>query len=226
MRADYDLKQSILPARAGVPAAGMLVRRRVEYAAVIDLHAPLPEIPIARFLHRYRSAKRRERLRPLYELMMEEARRLAEPATVQAEFAAESLVELAPSFQEGTRGAVLAVCTIGSRLEQEIVELFAQDEPHLGMILDEICLQLVSGMARALHAGVRQSALTRGLQVGPPYRPGLGRWPMEAQRAIFNRLPAEAIGVTLDNYLMMHPLKSTSLIIPLRRLANAASASA
>ncbi|MDT8305309.1 MAG: hypothetical protein RRC07_05185 [Anaerolineae bacterium] len=183
---------------------------------MIDHNAPLPEVPIERFLHRYRSAKRRERLRPLYELMLEEARHLAQPATVQAEFAAETLVELASWFQEDTVAAVLAVCTIGSLAELEIVELFAQEEPHLGMILDEVCLQLVSGMARAIHAGVRQAALARGLRVGPPYRPGLGRWPMEAQRAIFDRLPAEEIRVTLSEELIMRPLKSTSLIIPLR----------
>ena len=192
------------------------MQRRVEDASVINLHAPLPDVPVERFLYRYRSDKRRARLRPLYELMLEEARRLAQPASVQDEFAADSLAALAPSFQERTTAAVLAVCTIGPRFEAAILDLFAQDEPHLGMILDEICLQLVSGMARAIHAGVRQMALARGLQVGPPYRPGLGRWPMDAQRIIFDRLPAEEIGVTLDDYLVMHPLKSTSLIIPLR----------
>jgi hypothetical protein len=225
MGADYGLKRPILPASVGMPGTGVRVRRRVEYAAVINLSASLPDVPVERFLYRYRSEKRRARLRPLYELMLEEARRLAQPASVQGEFAAESLAELAPSFQAGTTAVVLAVCTIGSGFEGAIADLFAQDEPHLGMILDEICLQLVSGMARAIHAGVRQTAVARGLQVGPPYRPGLGRWPMDAQRVIFDRLPAEAIGVTLDDYMVMHPLKSTSLIIPLRRAARSAGTS-
>lgn len=192
---------------------------------MIDGNAPLPDVSIERLLHRYRAVERRERLRPLYELMLEEAQRLAQPATVQAEFAADTLVELAPSFQPGTQAAVLAVCTIGHRVEEGIADLFEQNEPHLGMILDEICLQLVSGMARALHAGVRASARARGLRVGPPYRPGLGRWAMEAQRAIFSRLPAGEIGVMLSEELIMRPLKSTSLIIPLRTSAKESNSS-
>jgi hypothetical protein len=183
---------------------------------VIEHNAPLPLLPLERFLHRYRSSRRRERLRPLYETMLVEATRLAQPATVQDEFPVAALSELAPWFQPRTVAAVLAICTMGAPVEQTIADLFAEDEPQLAMILDEICLQLVSAMARAMHAGVRQAALARGLQVGPPYRPGIGRWPLAAQQAIFDRLPAREIGMSLDGYLYMRPLKSTSLIIPLR----------
>jgi hypothetical protein len=183
---------------------------------VIDHKTPLPDLPLERFLHRYRSAKRRERMRPLYEAMLDEAGRLAQPATVQEEFSVAALPELAPWFQRDTVGAVLAICTAGPLLEEGIHDLLAQDEPHLALILDEICLQLVSGLARAIHAGVRREAVARGLQVGPPYRPGLGRWPLAAQQVIFSRLPAAEIGVTLDEYMLMRPVKSTSLIIPLR----------
>jgi hypothetical protein len=192
---------------------------RVESAAVIDHNAPLPELPLERFLHRYRSEKRRARLRPLYEAMLDEAGRLAQPTTMQAEFAAPALPELAPWFQRDTVAAVLAICTAGPRLEAGINELLAQEEPHLALILDEICLQLVSGLARAIHASVRRGAVARGLRVGPPYRPGLGRWPLAAQQVIFSRLPAAEIGVTLDEYMLMRPVKSTSLIIPLRAAA-------
>jgi hypothetical protein len=190
---------------------------------VIDHNAPLPELRLERFLHRYRSAKRRERMRPLYEAMLEEAGRLAQPATLQAEFAAAAVPELAPWFQRDTVAAVLAICTAGPLLEQSITELLAEDEPHLALILDEICLQLVSGMARDIHAGVRRAAVVRGLRVGPPYRPGLGRWPLAAQQVIFSLLPAAEIGVTLDEYLLMRPVKSTSLIIPLRAAAEGRS---
>jgi len=39
--------------------------------------------------------------------------------------------------------------------------------------------------------------------------------PLEAQRALFSLLDADAIGVALSDSLLMTPLKSTSQVLPL-----------
>ncbi len=71
-------------------------------------------------------------------------------------------------------------------------------------------------MARTLHRKVRREAERRGLKAGPAYRPGIGRWPLDTQRVLFALLPAARIEVSLDEHLLMRPVKTISVIIPLR----------
>jgi hypothetical protein len=45
--------------------------------------------------------------------------------------------------------------------------------------------------------------------------PGCQAVPIEAQKALFSLLDAQSIGVTLTDSLLMIPIKSVSLILPL-----------
>lgn len=175
----------------------------------------LPRPSMEHFLHKYPPGQRRDSVAPFYESMLEEAERIAEPAAIYHEY---DLADFEQPFldrlQPGTRSVMLAVVTIGRPIEERIPEVFWED-PVAGVVLDEICLALVSGLATSIHREVRAEALARGLKVGPPYRPGIGRWPLDMQRHIFSRLPADRIGVQLSPEFIMSPHKSTSLIIPL-----------
>lgn len=181
---------------------------------MIATQADLPPLTAERFARRYPAGPRRQWAIASYGAMLAEARKLARPAYLFSEFGLSDVRELAEWLPEKTVSVVLAVCTIGPHVEQHIRELFPE-EPADAVILDEICLALVSGLARNIHALIREKAMARGLRAGPPYRAGIGRWPLEVQRTVFDHLPTHKIDVSLDEHLIMRPLKSTSLIIPL-----------
>lgn len=180
-------------------------------------HHPIPRLSVEPFLARYKNERRRRNIAPLYEAMLAEVKHLASPTTVHGEYPLDEVSELGAWFLPGSVAVVFGICTVGQKLERRIKELF-QDEPHEAVVLDEIGVEIVRGLARDLRAIVKGRAAARGLKAGPGYRPGIGRWPLEAQRVLFARLPAGEIGVELNENLIMTPTRSISLIIPLIQL--------
>ncbi len=150
----------------------------------------------------------------LYQEMLPEAERLATPLAIRAEFQLADVAELIRWLPEHASSVELALCTLGPAIESREKDLFP-DEPHKAAVLDEISTALITALARKVHTAIKEQARLRGLKAGPPFRPGLGRWPLETQRVLFACLPAEKIGVVLDQHLMMRPIKSTSLVVPI-----------
>jgi hypothetical protein len=150
----------------------------------------------------------------MYEVMLAEAEALAEPMTIHGEFSLAQTAALTPWLQKETTAVVLAVCTFGSATNERI-HVLMEDDMALAAILDEIMLAAMVKLTRQLHGDIRETMQqTHGLKAGPAYRPGVGRWPMAAQRTVFAHLPTHEIGVTLNDYLVMMPVHSTSLVIP------------
>jgi hypothetical protein len=176
----------------------------------------LAALPLEKFLARYDNERRRRRVEPVYRAMLAEASRLAAPAAMHAQVPAEQVPELAGWLPPGPVAVVLAVCTAGAKFDERTRELLAGALAEAA-VLDEISTALVRLVTNTTHQSIRAEAQTAGLKTGAPYRPGLGRCPMEAQRTIFGRLPAQDIGVTLHEGGLMHPAKTTSLVIPLFR---------
>lgn len=182
---------------------------------MINLGEPdLPRLAVERLLRRYKDEKRRRKWEPVYRELLAEAERLASPAAIGHEFSLDRVSELSEWLPSDTTSVVLAVCTLGQPIETHITEL-AEKDLVSAVILNEITLALINALTRTLHASIRNRVQPRGLKAGAAYRPGVGRWPLEAQQSVFTRLPAHKIGVTLNNQLWMMPTKSTSLIIPL-----------
>ena len=175
----------------------------------------LPRVPFEAFLKRFGDGPRRDKIAPLYRTMMAEAELLAAPAILYAEYSSAEVEELSAWLPVATRSIVLGLCTLGPNLDRRIAEL-SESKTASALVLDEIASALVGGMARNLHLLVRRQAGQQGMKAGPAFRPGLGRWPLETQRVVFDRLPARRIGVSLNQSLVMTPIKSTSLIVPLR----------
>lgn len=193
----------------------MLVVSRVkEVQELLAVTTELPRLSTEQFVERYGSGPRREWAAAVYQAMLQEAERLSRPGSLYAEYSLEEVQALVPWLPQGSLAVVLGLCTLGFEVEKRIRELF-EDEAPSAVVLDEICLALVGAMARQIHRTVRRRAEEGGLHAGPPYRPGLGHWPLEAQRTLFARLPAQEIGVSLSANLVMKPAKTTSLIIPL-----------
>jgi len=171
-------------------------------------------ISLERLLKRYGSGKRRERMEPVYQAMLAEVEDLSAPEAMYEEFPLEALVELSPWLYEDTTAVVLGLCTLGPGVQMRINELTRKDMLSV-VVMDELTLAWITAITRQVHGMVRSETEARGLKAGPAYRPGLGRWPLEAQRTVFSKLPTEFIGVTLTDDLVMLPRQSTSLIIPL-----------
>lgn len=182
----------------------------------------LPQFTTAKFLRRYATERRRRKIAPVYAAMLAEAERLVEPVVVQRTLARADVPGLSAWLPPHAVGVRLALCTLGPELDARSRALF-EDEPAAAAVLDEIGVAFVSAFALNVHRVARAESAAFGLKAGPPHRPGLGRWPLDVQRLVFDKLPAAEIGVALGEHLVMTPVKSTSLIIPLlgRRVAGA-----
>jgi hypothetical protein len=174
----------------------------------------LPLLVIEFFLKRYPTEKRRARMRPHYQAMLTEVRRLSIHRAIYDEFSLDKLPDLAALFPAEAVSAVLAVCTLGMALDEYGREL-VQADMMLAAIFEEVALAAMVSLTRMVHGQIRAEMQERGLKAGPAYRPGIGRWPLTAQQSIFSLLPAHRIQVSLNDVAVMTPKMSTSLIIPI-----------
>ena len=98
----------------------------------------------------------------------------------------------------------------------ERVDAISAEDVAAGAVLTEVALAWIVELAKQVRAKAVEGIGDRALKVGPAYRPGVGRWPLETQDVLFAKLDSGQIGVSLDEFKLMRPNKSTSLIIPLR----------
>jgi len=109
------------------------------------------------------------------------------------------------------------VCTIGPALERRVSELSAQGASTAALMLDGIGSVAAESVADHVNRRICRDAAHQGLRVGPRLSPGYGTWPIEDQRVIFTIVPAERIGVHLNDQGMMIPMKSISFCVGLGR---------
>ena len=180
----------------------------------IILELSRPEMVVSTLLKHYPNERRRGRMRPYYQAMLDEIRQLAVPRAIAQEFPLEKVPELQSLCTAETVAVVLALCTLGTAVDTHYSQL-SQDDMMLAAIFDEIALSWVVGATREVHGKVRQEMAERELKAGPAYRPGIGRWPLTSQYTIFTLLPTHLIHVALNEQAVMTPRMSTSLIIPI-----------
>lgn len=116
---------------------------------------------------------------------------------------------------EAASHAVLVIATIGPRLERQVKAAFDTGDPLAGVVLDAMGTITLRSLTSHIRRDCAQRAAACGMKVGPRVAPGCEVMPLEAQEAIFSLLDADSIGVTLSESLLMTPLKSTSLVLPL-----------
>lgn len=116
-------------------------------------------------------------------------------------------------FPRADHLALFAV-TLGEALSREIRDLFRENEPALGYMLDAVASERADTaaelagrefLASLLEEG-RTGASTRALA----YSPGYCGWHITGQRRLFDYLRPEEIGITLNDSCLMQPLKSVS----------------
>jgi len=123
-------------------------------------------------------------------------------------------ITAATSFFEGAEEVLIAIQTIGFRLEKEAARLSDGNEMLEGMVLDGCGTVALDEALELLRGMVVKEVSARGLQTGHNLCPGGFQIPLEAQKILFSLLDGGEIGVTLGDTLVMSPVKSHTLVIP------------
>ena len=111
------------------------------------------------------------------------------------------------------RELAVAVCTIGSRLEERVAECFSGNEPLRALLLDSLGSAAVDAVVREACELIMREASGRGYETSSPLSPGGSGFPLSEQWPLFELVPAEKIGVSLTSSGLMVPRKSVSMVI-------------
>ncbi len=152
-----------------------------------------------------------------------EALNLAEPQAIYREI---SIAEVKPDYLllegnirlntgeringwwKGSESLFVAVCTISDRIEDRVSQYFARGEHASAMNLDVAGSVALSSLGNLVHQHICHKAKQAGLEMGPFLNPGYREWPITDQKEIFRIMPADSIGVKLNEQCMMVPRKS------------------
>lgn len=104
----------------------------------------------------------------------------------------------------------LGVLTVGEALEGRVDALLDAREFPLAFMLDAAGWVAIEEAAHALTNAICSVHIGRGLTVTARHSPGYAGWDIWDQRVLFRLLPAERIGVRINDYCVMIPAKSLS----------------
>ncbi|HEY6867970.1 MAG TPA: vitamin B12 dependent-methionine synthase activation domain-containing protein [Candidatus Eisenbacteria bacterium] len=109
----------------------------------------------------------------------------------------------------------LFVATVGSDLTTAIRGLFDRNDAPLAVMLDAVASAAADRLAERIAARflARAGADGAGHLRVLAYSPGYCGWHVTGQRALFERLEPEEIGVSLNPSCLMDPLKSVSGVL-------------
>jgi hypothetical protein len=108
---------------------------------------------------------------------------------------------------------IVAVATVGPEIDTYAGEVF-KDDVVQGLALDGVGSAAVEALANWACRGFEEEAAGAGLQTTVPLNPGMIGWPIEVgQPEIFALLDEPHMSVTLNEYAMMQPGKSLSLVV-------------
>lgn len=111
---------------------------------------------------------------------------------------------------------LVTVYTIGPALEARVSELYRAGEPLLSYMLDCAGVMALGMVGERLRCLAEERAAGRGWGVSPALSPGgLVGWPVQGQRELCALLPLADIGVRLNEYCVLEPHKSVSMVIGL-----------
>ena len=105
------------------------------------------------------------------------------------------------------------VATLGARFEQQVSGLFADRRRALALALDDLGNRCLYVQSRRLQDRMLLAAEKRGLDLAGELRPGDPGLALEAQEAVVQLADGAAIGVTVTRGMLLHPLKSVSMVL-------------
>lgn len=117
---------------------------------------------------------------------------------------------------EPAKRVIVAVHTIGRKLEDKVEELMQSGDALHGYMLDSVGVLALGAAGEALHHIAEARAEELGWGLGPALAPGtLVGWDLSGQRQLCDLLPLERIGVELNPYYVLEPHKSVSTLVGL-----------
>ena len=118
------------------------------------------------------------------------------------------------TFMKKASYALLAVYSVGSRLEEETRKASDNQDFLVAFILDLIGLLVLEKTGNIVKRVAEQKAAELGWGVGPFLSPGsIHGWKLEEQLKLCPLLPLDQIGVRLCGDALLTPFKSLSCLI-------------
>jgi hypothetical protein len=192
---DITPKRAVVLELQGIPA-DVVVSERVSalcdtafglFAEFVDPVGVLQEISVGEFAPVYRGEGRNEPDTPVGDI-----------------------------FPQANPLALFAV-TLGPRISRRITDLFESNDAAVGCMLDSVASVAADELAGVVE-GRYLGSLAEAGRVAPGaealrYSPGYCGWHVSGQRALFDSLCPEAIGISLRESFLMDPLKSVSGVV-------------
>lgn len=116
----------------------------------------------------------------------------------------------------GAEGIILALATIGAKVEHRAGKLVKTERAAKGLIADAIGTVAVEQTADFLEHKIHEDCANVGWKVSRRYAPGYCGWKIEAQNEIFTHF-SDTLGIELTNSCLMLPEKSLSFVCLLSR---------
>lgn len=108
---------------------------------------------------------------------------------------------------------VIAVCTIGNKLDELVAGTFPEN-PALAMAIEGMASAATEVLGNTFCNYLESLVGKEGLLINLPINPGMVGWPLEeGQPQIFDILDTNGIEVTLEPSGLMKPLKSLSMVV-------------
>lgn len=106
-----------------------------------------------------------------------------------------------------------AVCTLGPDLPARVQSLFDERRAALAVGLDALGNELLFAASRVLQDRMLADARRQGLSMAGELRAGDPGLAIETQGTVLQLAQAERVGVRLSAGGMMHPVKTTSMVL-------------
>ncbi len=106
----------------------------------------------------------------------------------------------------------LMAATVGIRLSASVREMFDRHDVALGCMLDAVGSAAADRLTVLLAARQAEALGVPSLRV-LAYSPGYCGWHVSGQRALFDYLQPDDVGITLNSSCLMQPLKSVSGVL-------------
>lgn len=114
-------------------------------------------------------------------------------------------------FLTSTKVTLLAA-TLGERLGSYLEEL-SKAQPAHALILDAVASAAVEHLTEELDQLVSRDIRRQGYHPTARFSPGYGSWPLSSQKDFLDSLDAGKIGLTVNSYFLLQPVKSVTAAI-------------
>ncbi len=188
------------------------VQPEADSVIVPSFRLSIPELEVLHFLGYPKGRRPPERLDSLYRASLREANQLAAARGAWRNLPVSAAADVGLPAEEAD-GLVIGLVTIGAGIERRVSELLGEGEAARAIFLDAVGSAAAEEAARSLSVRILRGRSATREDAACRVSPGYGHWPLTAQKALFARLPHEALGVALNPSMMMVPRKSISFAL-------------